>query len=124
MQNQFEIIFDDNSVILKEKLYPIFKLLALLQGKPTTKVQTIQWNEVLEAYIYKRDIFAVDLICLSLKTTTGASLELNEEMKGWKNLVDNLSKVLPNCPAFEEWFMEVAIPAFELNLLKIYPREK
>lgn len=123
MKDQFEISFDKKGLTQKEKLYPIFKVWAFVNGKPTTKVRTIAWENVQEVYVFKRDIFAIDLICLAFRLNNDESLELNEQMKSWKYLVENLPKYLPDCPTFEQWFMDVAFPAFELNLIKIYPRE-
>ena len=122
MDDQFEISFNEERLTFREKLYPVFKLAAFLQGKSTSIIQTVEWRGVREVYVYKRDVFAYDLICLTLMTDD-ESIELTEQMKGWKYLIDSLPKYLPNCLIFEEWFTQVAFPAFEFNLIKIYPRE-
>lgn len=50
-------------------------------------------------------------------------MEINEEMSGWKSLVDKLPTYLPGCLTFEEWFEGVAFPAVKHNLKVIYQRD-
>jgi hypothetical protein len=123
MKDTFEITFDEIGITLKENLHLLFKLWAFLQGKPVTKIQSVRWSDVSEVCVYKRDVFAYDLICLAFRTNNGDSVELNEQMNGWKSLIDNLLIYIPGCRKSEEWFIDVAFPAFELNLIKIYQRE-
>jgi hypothetical protein len=123
MKDLFDISFDESGVKLTEKLYPIFRLRAFLQGEPTVKIQEIPWHDIVNAYVYKRDVFTCDLICLMLRTTSGRTMELNEQMEGWQDLIANLPNHLPACRSFDEWFAEVAFPAFELNLTEIYRKE-
>lgn len=123
MKDPFEISFDETSITLKEKLYPIFKLWAFFQGKPTTKIQKILWQDVTNVYVYKRDVFTHDLICLMFRTKGAQTMELNEQMEGWQDIIVNLPNHLPDCKSFDEWFMEAAFPAFELNLIEIYQKE-
>lgn len=42
--------------------------------------------------------------------------------RSWQLLIDELPKLFPGSKPFHEWFMEVAFPAFEMNLLQIYKK--
>jgi hypothetical protein len=82
----------------------------------------MKWGEVVTAKVFKRDLFAVDCICLFLARADDTGIELNDEMDGWSALCDALPKCLPNCKSFDAWFWDVAIPAFEPNLRTIFDR--
>jgi len=101
--NKPNIIVSEKSLILED----------------SSKSDSIVWNEIIEVTIFKRDCFVVDLICMELKTSKEA-FEVNEEMNGWKSLYSFLPKKLSGCKQFEDWFSEVAFPAFETNKTIIY----
>ena len=79
------------------------------------------WKDVTTAIAFKRDCYAVDLICIVFGGAAG-SLEVNEEMSGWKGLVEVLPTYLPGCLAEHEWFRQVAFPAFATNPVHIFRR--
>ncbi len=79
------------------------------------------WKDVTTAIAFKRDCYAVDLICIAFVGADG-SLEVNEEMNGWKGLVEALPGYLPGCLAEEVWFRQVAFPAFATNPVHIFRR--
>lgn len=123
MKNLYEIAFDENKIERRENFYRIFWLWSILTGGSGYEAQTIRWSQIKAAYVYKRDAFTVDLICLAFRLEDDSIFEVNERMQGWDYLIENLPEYLPNCVKFSEWFMEVAFPAFEMNLIQIYPRE-
>ena len=123
MKETLEISFDEKGVARRENLHRIFWLWDIATGGDGFREQRIEWREIKEVYVYKRDVYIVDLICIMLRANNDDSFELHEQMQGWQNLIENLPEFLPDCPPFHEWFMEVAFPAFEFNLIKIYPRE-
>ncbi|MEM7146848.1 MAG: hypothetical protein AAF591_17080 [Verrucomicrobiota bacterium] len=82
------------------------------------------WNEIVGAYAYKLDLYTVDCICIKLELTGGRELSLNEEMIGWHSLIEAFPKYLSGFKKMEDWFMEVASPAFETNLTKLYTKEQ
>ena len=82
----------------------------------------IAWRDTIRTEVFKRDLFAVDLICLTIVLRDDTALEVNEEMDGWKSLVENLPEYLPGCQTMEEWFPAVAFPAFKTNRTVIYSR--
>ena len=84
----------------------------------------IHWNEVLSASAFKVDLMSVDCICIELELTEERKIELNEEMKDWDSLVEALPTYLLGFKKSEEWFSEVAFPAFETNLTPLYTKEQ
>lgn len=122
MNNLYEIAFDEGGIERRENLFRIFWLWSRLRGNNGYQVERVSWTEIESAYVYKRDAFTVDVICLAFRLKDGSSFELNESMAGWENLVENLPKYLSGCMEFHEWFMTVAFPAFEMNMTQIYPR--
>ena len=123
MKETFEITFDEKGISRKENLHRIFWLWDVVKGGDGFKERCVQWQEIKEVYVYKRDAYIVDLICMMLRTAVDDGFELHEQMRGWQLLIEDLPKHLPDCQPFHEWFMDVAFPAFEFNLIKIYPRE-
>lgn len=86
--------------------------------------KAIVWRDTISIHAYKRDVFAVDLICLCIVSSGEDAVEIDEEMQGWDELIKKLPDYLTGCKKFEEWFETVAFPAFELNLTEIYKRAK
>jgi len=80
----------------------------------------VAWKDTLRIEVFKRDMWAADLICLSFITKENKAVEVNEEMDGWDSLVDKLPEYFPGCRTFEDWFQTVAFPAFKTNLTVIY----
>jgi hypothetical protein len=80
----------------------------------------IAWNQVMRIAAFKRDMFSVDLICLAFETNSSA-LEVDEEMEGWEKLLESLPNYFEKILLREEWWNEVAHPAFAINLTQIYP---
>ena len=81
----------------------------------------IPWNSIVAVDAFKRDCYTVDSIRLLVITSGGLSYELAEHHEGWEDITCAISENLPGCLAFEEWFFEVAFPAFETNLTRLYP---
>jgi hypothetical protein len=93
-----------------------------LTGKNKSGNKSFQWDDAILLTVFKRDLFAVDRICLEIELKNGESIEIDEEMKGWDSLVQKLPEYLPGCQSFGEWFDVVAFPAFELNETRIFER--
>jgi hypothetical protein len=83
----------------------------------------IAWRDTVSIEAFKRDLYTVDLICLTFQLRNKKAVEINEEMDGWESLVATLPEYLPGCQTFEEWFTEVAFPAFKPNVTVIYRRD-
>lgn len=86
--------------------------------------KVIAWQDVVKVEAFKRDLYAVDLICLSILFEDKTSIEIDEEMEGWDSLVDKLTEYLPGSKNFADWFDVVAFPAFKPNLTVIYSRKE
>jgi hypothetical protein len=81
----------------------------------------LRWAEVEEVHAYKRDLFTTDLICLAFKKLGKEEYyEIHEEMAGYHDLLDTLPRHLPKFTM--EWFVSVAVPAFEANHRVIWKR--
>ena len=83
----------------------------------------IAWQDTVRVEAFKRDLYAVDLICLSVVPRDNKAVEINEEMEGFDSVADKLPEYLPGCQRFEEWLQVVAFPAFKENNTVIYQRE-
>jgi hypothetical protein len=83
----------------------------------------IAWKDTVRVEAFKRDLYAVDLICLLVLLKDNKAIEINEEMEGFESLAGKLPEYLPGCQEFEEWFQVVAFPAFKENNTVIYQRE-
>ena len=80
----------------------------------------IAWRDAVSIEAFKRDLYSVDLICLTFHLRNEKVVEINEEMGGFESLVTTLPEYLPGCQTFGEWYTEVAFPAFKPNLTVIY----
>ena len=82
-----------------------------------------RWQDAVRLEVFKRDVYAVDLICLVIVLDENREVEINEEMNGWEPLMRKLPEYLSGCKEFDEWFDVVAQPPFKENLTVIYQRE-
>jgi hypothetical protein len=81
------------------------------------------WDEVSVVFAYKQDCFAVDRIWIAIADQSDKiRVEVNEDDAGYQALIAELPRRLPGCPAPDEWFTKVAIPAFETNLTELFRR--
>jgi hypothetical protein len=83
---------------------------------------SLSWGQVTRIEAFKRDLYAVDLICLALETQDSDTLVIHEEMPGWQALLDALPGYLPGFPPEGAWLAKVAIPAFETNLTTLFTK--
>ena len=90
------------------------------KGK-TKHIGELSWGAVECATVFKRDLFAYDLICLQLKVADDI-LEFDEEDLNWTEFVEAMPNHLPGCKRWSDWFTEVAFPAFETKERSIYQK--
>ncbi len=88
----------------------------------TVSRSAFEWAEVTTVLVFKRDCFAVDLVCMVFGSAEGV-VEINEEMQEWQNVVSSLPRYLPGCLSQDVWFLQVAVPAFEPNPVCIFRRD-
>ena len=92
-----------------------------LRGEKHERV-TKRWVDVCRGTAFKRDLFAVDCICLHLGLADDSGVELDEEMAGWNRVMEVLPLHLPGCKPYSDWYSSVAFPAFATNMTEIYLR--
>lgn len=90
--------------------------------QPEANPSSMKWSEVVKVTAFKRDLFAVDLICVFLSTADSSGIEVDEDMGGWDEFVKGLPNNLAGCKAWEQWFTEVAFPAFDPKMTEIFNR--
>ena len=64
---------------------------------------TLEWHDVSAVLAYKRDLYSVDLICLGFVTPEG-TIEVDEEMQGWSQMLEELPSRLPGVPPVSDWW--------------------
>ena len=84
----------------------------------------LRWSDVEAVEVFKRDLFTYDLICVQLWTKEEESVEFDEEDPNWKELMVALPTCLPGCKPWGDWFSEVAFPAFETKLQRVFERNE
>ena len=83
--------------------------------------KSVCWDAIEEIRGYKRDLFAVDLICWGFCLQDEEYvLEVNEEMLGFAELVKSVEAHFDI--KSEDWWSKVAIPAFDTNMTVIWRR--
>lgn len=82
---------------------------------------SLTWDKVTTVLGYKRDCYSVDLICLGFITAEG-TIEVNEQMPGWSELVERLPAVLPGTLTLSDWWERVAKPPFAPSVTTLYRR--
>ena len=84
---------------------------------------TVHWSDVKEVFAFKRDLFAVDLICIGFRVSDdGEYWEIDEEMCGYKSIVAAMEKVFAGLDP--DWWEKVAFPPFETNLVTLWGQKK
>lgn len=85
--------------------------------------EQIAWDQITAAFVYKRDCLTTDQIRLVLGDQDLCKwLEVTEDEPGFNELITNLPNHLPGCQASEDWFTNVAVPAFETKWTQIFSR--
>lgn len=89
----------------------------------TESTLAIEWSEVVEVVVFKRDVFAYDLICMSIRTPALACV-LDEQMDGWEALIDALPDILPGAVEKGVWWERVAFPPFAVSPTILFKRNE
>ena len=79
----------------------------------------LRWQSISKAYVFKQDLLTTDLICLAIMDGD-TTLEANEEMPGWENLIKQTEQQLEGSVPYSEWWPRVFQPAFQESLQVIY----
>ena len=86
----------------------------LFRKKRLERMLNFAWNEVTRVSAFKRDCFAIDLICFEFELNGTRVTEINEDAVGWDSLVSALPTYLPGALSQNEWWSDVVQPPFEL----------
>lgn len=89
--------------------------------KGSAQTSSLRWDAVHTVIAYKRDIYSYDLICLALGNDK-ESIEVNEEMQGWSELVERLPAFLPGTRPLSGWWERVAQPPFAPSVTTLFRR--
>jgi hypothetical protein len=89
---------------------------------PESFTPLFSWAEVNRVVAFKRDLFMEDLLCLRFETSAGSAHEVNEELAGWDELLDQLPERLPGCLSKDTILALVALPAFAANATVAFER--
>jgi hypothetical protein len=82
----------------------------------------LTWQEVQRVLAFKRDELTTDLVCLSFISGGSASVEVNEEMEGWDDLLGALPVALPGAMSSDEIYSSVMAPAFVTKETVVFER--
>lgn len=83
------------------------------------------WDEVTEAFAYKRDCFSVDQICVVLGTADPTRwIEVREDDDGYQQFIQHLPSRIACFPAPDEWLERVRLPPFAPQWTQIYARDQ
>lgn len=82
----------------------------------------VEWAAVGEVVAFKDDLFGVDEVCLGFRTTLGDQYwRVEESGLGYREMLVALPKYFPGIR--EDWWHEVAFPAFERNWTRLWIRD-
>lgn len=81
---------------------------------------SVKWDDIKEIRVFKRDLFATDLICWWFCTDAEneQGVEISEDMWGYKKLIEEVES---RFDIDKEWF-GVAFPAFATNMRTVWPK--
>jgi hypothetical protein len=105
---QFALAFDSNGFTITD-----------IRSRRCEAVVT-RWADICRATAFKRDLFAIDCICVRFGLLDGTEIEVDEDMAGWKRFLEVLPHQLSGCKPQSEWFSTVALPPFAANPIQIY----
>jgi hypothetical protein len=84
-------------------------------------VARLRWADVERAVAFKRDLYAVDLVCLAFEAG-GEIFEIDEEMEGWRDVLAALPARLPGCLDGQRILEAVVQPPFAPSQTVVYER--
>lgn len=79
----------------------------------------LYWNDVFSVSYYKINCIVNNISYLSFNTEYGETVEVPENIQGWKELINNLHFYLP---ISDTWFERLATITSEDEVIQIYKR--
>jgi hypothetical protein len=80
----------------------------------------VRWAEVEKIIAYKRDLFSYDCICVMFDLIGGASIEIDETMDGFVDVMKRAGETCAGCIKLDKWYFEIMTPAFKTKLTELY----
>ena len=100
-------------------------LTQIVQQGENTRSIGIGWDEVAEAFAYKRDCFSVDQICIILGTADSTRwIQVSEDDEGYQQFIQQLPSRIAYFPTPDEWLEKVRLPPFAPMWTQIYVRKQ
>ena len=103
---------------------PAYKVISSEKSIQLYKGETVKrevfWKDVERIRVYKKDLFTYDCIYLAFDLNNSSTFEIDEELEGFKETMGILPGVFKDID--EEWFFDVAFPAFETNMKTVWTR--
>ena len=104
---------------------PVFKIVSDQKSirlyKDENLKEEIDWNEVKEIRVFKRDLLTYDCICIAFDLKNDTTFEIDEEIEGYQETFKVLLETFKGIK--EDWFFDVAFPAFETNMKTIWKED-
>jgi hypothetical protein len=98
-------------------------LTQIVQQGDSIESSRLGWDEVTEAFAYKRDCFSVDQICVVIRTADPTDwIEVREDDDGYQLFIQSLPKCIAGFPLPDEWLEKVRLPPFATQWTQIYVR--
>lgn len=85
-----------------------------------TTAASFRWVDIAKVEAFKRDLFTIDLVCITIRRSDGMVLEVDEETEGWTELINEFPKQLPGCLAPNFWLSDGTFPAFIENRTELF----
>lgn len=86
------------------------------------KIAKVQWLDIKEVVVFKRDLVTTDLVCLEIITSAGIVYEFNEDVPGFEVWIDEMQRSLPGFDS--SWRERVIKPAFATNRTVVFSDDK
>jgi hypothetical protein len=88
--------------------------------RTTNETLKVEWKKISRIVAFKRDLFTYDCVCVLFETLDGKGIEIDEQMDGFTQLMEEAPKYCVGCKTFHEWYMNITTPAFATNLTELY----
>lgn len=86
-------------------------------------VASFSTKEILEVFVFKRDLLTVDCICIGFRLDQDCTFyEIDEEIKGYEEVLKKLPQYFAGIK--QDWFPDVAFPAFKTNCQSIWGEKR
>jgi hypothetical protein len=82
------------------------------------------WARVTRIVAFKRDVYSHDLLCILIELEGANTIEVNESMPGWTEMIEQLPIYLPEASPWRDWYPKAAFPAFDVAPTPIFVRQK